>query len=141
VRKGPRPELGVLPVSLTDAAANDPVFAGAPRSFATLQWHGDTFELPAGAVQLARSELFEQQAFALGGAYALQFHLEVDLDLARKWMEIPEYVTELEQLDGPGAPRRMLEQVGESQARSAPLARGLFSRWLEQVVGLPALAR
>jgi GMP synthase (glutamine-hydrolysing) len=54
VAPGPAPEVGVLPVELTTDAASDLVFAAAPASFPAFQWHGDTFELPAGAVQLAR---------------------------------------------------------------------------------------
>jgi len=100
----------------------------------------------AGAVQLARSDAYEQQAFALGRAYALQFHLEVDAALAARWMEVPEYVTELEELAGPGAPAAMLEQVTAHEHRSVPLARELFGRWLERVAGVagsgePARAR
>jgi GMP synthase (glutamine-hydrolysing) len=140
VRRGRRPELGVLPVQLTDAAAEDPVFSVAPPSFATLQWHGETYDLPAGATRLAGSDLYEQQAFVLGRAYALQFHLEVDRALAEEWMTIPEYVAELEDLAGPGAPTEMLEQVRAAETRSVPLARELFGRWLELVVGLPAPA-
>ena len=136
VLSGPRPELGVLPVQLTAEAAADPVFADAPPSFATLQWHGDTYELPAGAVQLARSDLYEQQAFAVGRAYALQFHLEVDGPLAASWMEIPDYVRELEQLAGAGAAAGLLEQVRAAERDTVPLARRLFSRWLVNVVGL-----
>jgi GMP synthase-like glutamine amidotransferase len=133
--RGAAPELGVLPVELTAAAADDPVFSAAPRSFATLQWHGDTYELPAGAVQLARSADYEQQAFVLGRAYALQFHLEVDGALAQEWMEIPEYVRELEELEGPGAPARMLAEVRDAEAATVPLARQLFGRWLDLAVG------
>jgi GMP synthase (glutamine-hydrolysing) len=135
VTPGPGPELGVRSVHLTAAAGADPVFADAPEKFLTLQWHGDTYQLPKGAVQLARSPMFEQQAFAHGSAYALQFHLEVDLELARRWMAIPDYVAELEQLDGPGAAERMVEQVAAAEAESVPLARELFGRWLENVVG------
>jgi GMP synthase-like glutamine amidotransferase len=140
VAPGPGPELGVLSVQLTEAAARDPVFAAAPAAFAALQWHGDTYELPAGATQLARSPMYEQQAFVHGHAYALQFHLEVDLALARRWMEIPDYVAELEQLAGAGAAERMLEQVREAETRSAPLARALFSHWLALVAGLDGTA-
>ncbi len=133
VRAGPAPELGVMYVELTDAAAEDPVFAGAPARFSTLQWHGDTYSLPDGAVRLARSERYEQQAFALGAAYAVQFHLEVDGALAAEWMEVPEYVAELEQLDGPQAPARMLAEVRAAEAETVPLARELFTRWLVEV--------
>jgi GMP synthase (glutamine-hydrolysing) len=138
VRPGPRAELGVLTVELTPEAAADPVFSSAPPSFQTLQWHGDTYELPPGARRLASSASYEQQAFALGRAYGLQFHLEVDAALAQTWMEIPDYVTELEQLDGAGAAGRMLEQVRAAEAESVPLARDLFARWLVLVAGFPA---
>jgi GMP synthase (glutamine-hydrolysing) len=131
VMRGPVPELGVMPVSLTAQAAEDPVFAPAPPTFSTLQWHGETYELPDGAVQLARSERYEQQAFRVGRAYALQFHLEVDADLAAQWMAIPEYVCELEQLEGAGTPALMLEQVRAAEADTIALARALFGRWLE----------
>lgn len=140
VAPGPRPELGVLPVELTSHAAHDPVFATAPASFLTLQWHGDTYELPEGAVQLARSELYEQQAFAVGSAYALQFHLEVTSALAGEWMRIPAYVEELEQLAGPGAAGKLVEQVTAAEPDSVPLARELFGRWLDRVAGFPAAA-
>jgi GMP synthase (glutamine-hydrolysing) len=136
VRPGRRAELGVLDVELTGAAAGDPVFAGAPRRFPTLQWHGDTYELPPGAVRLARSERYEQQAFALGTAYAVQFHLEVDGALAGEWMQVPEYVAELKELDGPGAPARMLAEVRAAEAETVPLARELFTRWLADVARL-----
>jgi GMP synthase (glutamine-hydrolysing) len=137
VAPGPRAELGVLEVSLTAEARADPVFAQAPERFRTLQWHGDTYELPAGAVRLASSELYEQQAFALGPAYALQFHLEVDSELAAEWMEIPAYCEELEALEGPGTPARLVEEVRAAEAESVPLARSLFGRWLELVAGFP----
>jgi GMP synthase-like glutamine amidotransferase len=137
VAPGPRAELGVLEVSLTAEARADPVFAEAPESFRTLQWHGDTYELPAGATRLAGSNLYEQQAFVLGRAYALQFHLEVDSELAAEWMEIPAYCEELEALEGPGTPARLVEQVRAAESESVPLARSLFGRWLELVVGFP----
>jgi len=75
VYAGPEPEVGVLPVTLTAEGAADPLFAGLPRSFPTLQWHGDTFDLPEGATLLASSPAFPNQAFRYGRApYGIQFH-------------------------------------------------------------------
>jgi GMP synthase (glutamine-hydrolysing) len=137
VAPGPRAELGVLPVLLSGEAASDPVFAGAPETFMSLQWHGDTYELPEGATRLARSELYEQQAFVLKRAYGLQFHLEVTAQLAGEWMQIGAYAEELEALAGPGTPAALEAQVIAIERETVPLARGLFSRWLEQVAGFP----
>jgi GMP synthase-like glutamine amidotransferase len=136
VRPGPSPELGVMDVELTDAAEEDPVFGAAPARFPALQWHGDTYDLPPGAVRLARSARYEQQAFAVGRAYGVQFHLEVDGALAAEWMEVPEYVAELRELDGADAPARMLAEVRAAEAQTVPLARELFSRWLVDVARL-----
>jgi GMP synthase-like glutamine amidotransferase len=138
VAPGPAPELGVMAVTLSEEAADDPVFGAAPRSFRTLQWHGDTYELPAGATRLARSARYQQQAFALGSAYGLQFHLEVDSALAATWMGVPAYVTELEELGGAGASARILAEVRAAEAETVPLARSLFARWLVEVAGFPA---
>ena len=85
VHPGPAPEVGMLPVSRTAAARQDPVFRHLPDEFETLQWHNDTYELPAGATQLARSDAYAQQAFVVERAYGLQFHLEVTAGLATEW--------------------------------------------------------
>jgi GMP synthase (glutamine-hydrolysing) len=135
VSRGERAELGVLPVALTADAERDPVFATAPASFQTLQWHGETYELPPGAVRLARSRDYEQQAFVLGRAYALQFHLEVDSALAGEWMREPAFADELRALRGDGAPSALLAEVGAAERETVVLARELFARWLVRVVG------
>lgn len=135
VSRGERAELGVLPVALTAEAKDDPVFATAPATFQTLQWHGETYDLPPGAVQLARSRDYEQQAFVLGRAYALQFHLEVDSALAEEWMREPAFVEELRELHGAGAPSALLAEVDAAERDTVVLARELFARWLVHVVG------
>jgi GMP synthase-like glutamine amidotransferase len=68
-------EIGWFPVEATGEGVTR--FA-LPRSFAAFHWHGDTFQLPAGAVQLARTDACEQQMFLLGDrVLGVQFHLEV----------------------------------------------------------------
>jgi GMP synthase-like glutamine amidotransferase len=136
VYAGPAAEVGMLPVYATDAAAADPVFASAPRQFAALQWHGDTFDLPDGAVQLARSEQYEQQAFVFKRAYGLQFHLEIDADLATEWGDVPAYAQSLRALLGDDALPRLVADVQLHELAATALARRLFAAWLERVVGL-----
>jgi GMP synthase (glutamine-hydrolysing) len=140
VRQGPRAEVGILPVELTPAAAGDPVFAGLPPRFPTLQWHSDTFELPEGATLLASSPAYLNQAFVVRRAYGLQFHLEVGPELLAEWAEVPAYAESLEAILGPGSVPRLLEQVSEKADELLPLARRLFGRWLERVVRVPARA-
>ena len=73
------PEIGWAPVTLTGAAVADPLVADAPSVLTVLHWHGDTYSLPPGAVRLATSAAYPQQAFRLGKrAWGIQFHLEVD---------------------------------------------------------------
>jgi GMP synthase (glutamine-hydrolysing) len=51
-------------------------------------WHGDTFDLPAGAVRLSSSTRYPNQGFRLGAtAYGFQFHFEVNAELIATWVE------------------------------------------------------
>jgi len=74
-------EFGWQPIEPTEEGRKLLSTEGASETFLAFQWHGDTYSLPPGAVQLARNEACEQQAFLLshssgGAALALQFHLE-----------------------------------------------------------------
>lgn len=80
------PEIGVCPLELGAAAADDPLLAGVPSPAPVMQWHYDAVvQLPEGAVPLARSGAYEHQAFRLGSAWGLQFHPEVGRELAGAW--------------------------------------------------------
>ena len=133
VYPGPEPEVGLLPVSMTGEARSDPVFADAPHELLTLQWHGDTFDLPEGAVRLAGSHAYPNQAFRFERAYGVQFHLEVSAEMAREWAEVPEYVASLERtLGSDGAPDFLTAiEAGADEMRTA--GRSLFERWLDRV--------
>jgi GMP synthase-like glutamine amidotransferase len=91
VSKGAKKEIGWYPLYLTEEAKSDPVFKDLPKEVEVFQWHGDTFDIPKGAVRLASSELFPNQAFRIGeNAYAFQFHIEVTGDIIKNWVEINE---------------------------------------------------
>jgi GMP synthase-like glutamine amidotransferase len=140
VYPGERAEVGMLAVELTDAASADPVFGHAPRSFPTLQWHGDTFDLPEGATLLASSPAYRSQAFAYKRSYGLQFHLEVTPGLAAEWGRVPAYAASLAQTLGERSLPGFLADVEANAGVTVPLARRLFARWLESVVRVPERA-
>jgi len=84
VHRASEPEIGWFPVDRT--AADDPVLGGLPQRFDAYQWHSYTFELPAGAVELAHSPVCPQ-AFRLGDAWAVQFHPEVTTAIVDEWID------------------------------------------------------
>jgi len=91
VYPGGRKEIGWYEVALTGDGMKDPVMSmlALPDKPAAqvFQWHGDTFELPRGAVRLASSDLYENQAFCYNDrVYALQFHIEVTPAIVRDWL-------------------------------------------------------
>lgn len=68
-------EIGWFPIAGVPSAGN--AVYRFPPSFPAFHWHGETFDLPAGAVPLARSAACSQQAFQVGRrVIGLQFHLE-----------------------------------------------------------------
>lgn len=74
VYRGAQKEIGWFPV---DRATDEGLGALFPARFTPLHWHGETFDLPPGAVRLAATEAVPNQAFQLGEKIiGLQFHLE-----------------------------------------------------------------
>jgi GMP synthase (glutamine-hydrolysing) len=140
VYRGTAPEVGLLPVELTDEARSDPLFASLPDSLVTLQWHSDTFDLPPGSVRLASSPTYANQAFRHANAYGVQFHLEVSNDMAREWAAVPEYAASLEQVLGPGSSEELVGHIERCSTEMRAHGRALFERWLDVIVE-PAMSR
>lgn len=97
VHRNPVPEIGWYPLDLTDAGRSDPVLGTLADGAPVFQWHGRRFDIPAGAVHLARSNDCPQQAFRYAdNAYGFQFHLEMDAALVERWLSHPAYRDELQ---------------------------------------------
>lgn len=87
VYPGPHKEIGWYWLNQTPAGRSDLLFSRLDPYFLVFQWHGETFDLPAGAVCLAGNMAYPHQAFRFGPrAYGLQFHLELDLKLLKSWL-------------------------------------------------------
>ena len=138
VYRGPEPEVGVLDVLLTDEGRIDPVFSALPEMFPTLQWHGDTFDLPAGAVRLASSPAYPNQAIRYGrSAYGVQFHLEVSGAMAEEWGTIPAYMASAESALGDNGIETLLNEFSDSREHMLELARTVFESWVDHAVAVP----
>jgi GMP synthase (glutamine-hydrolysing) len=74
--------ISVVPVTMTDAAASDPLLAGLPRTFDAFVGHKEAISvLPASATLLASSPTCPVQMFRVGeNVYATQFHPELDVE-------------------------------------------------------------
>jgi GMP synthase-like glutamine amidotransferase len=87
VHLGSATEIGLLPITLTEAGKADPLFEGL-SSVEAIEWHDDTFDIPDGAIALARSMSCANQAFRFGQrAYGLQFHPEVSPAMLAEWIK------------------------------------------------------
>jgi GMP synthase (glutamine-hydrolysing) len=87
VYPGGRKEIGWSPIALTDAGARSPLRHLGAAATDVLHWHGDTFDLPAGAERLASTDLYANQAFSYGSAVlGLQFHAEVTAAAFEHWL-------------------------------------------------------
>ncbi len=84
-------EIGWYKVDITDEGLQDPAVKeleiDGTKKAEVFQWHGDTFDLPDGAVRVASSEVYPNQAFRYGKSYALQFHIEVTPEIINEWFK------------------------------------------------------
>jgi GMP synthase (glutamine-hydrolysing) len=130
---GSRPEVGVLPVAVTPAARGDPVLGSLGDEFLALQWHCDTFGIPAGAVRLAGSAAYKNQAFRFGEtAYGVQFHVEVTDRMLADWHEVPAYAQSAQAVLGNGGFQRLASEFAASSVAMARSASLMFAGWLDQ---------
>ena len=125
VYEGPTTASGYRRVAPTDEGARSPVrhFAGVPVA----QWHGDTFELPAGAIRLASSSDYANEAFAIGRhALAVRFHPEVTDEMHERWVADGSDELDAHAID-PEALRLERERYSASMQQAS---RAAFSEWL-----------
>jgi GMP synthase (glutamine-hydrolysing) len=109
-------EVGWGAVTFDPSAHDDPALAGLHDSEVVVHWHGDTFDLPHGAVLLASTLLCPNQMFRFGRcAYGLQFHVELT------GAELPEWVRQdaafVAAANGSPGANRILADTGRFAAR------------------------
>lgn len=131
VRKNPCTEIGWFPVHFENAFLETRIGQGLNRQMDVLHWHGDTFSIPPGAVQVASSEACANQGFLYEGkVLGLQFHLEMGTEEVGVMIE--HFKDEL-------VPDKFVQGGEEIRTRTeecaAPARQALFSildGWLER---------
>lgn len=78
IRKNEYREIGWFDIKRSPGVEKTLLKGLIPDKVKVFHWHGETFDLPAGAISLAESEACENQGFIFGNhVVGLQFHLEV----------------------------------------------------------------
>ena len=99
------------------------------------QWHAYTFAPPPGAVPLAWTRNCRNQAYRLGdAAWGLQFHLEADAALIRRWITSDAGRAEITTNWGP----RRIAQIEAATAEHGPAAQPLGDRVFREFIDLVA---
>jgi len=132
VWSGEKKEIGFYKISLTPTGQNDKLFLGLPCDMTVFQWHGDTFDIPHNALNLASSTLFEHQLLKVGtNSYGLQFHLEVTEAMVRGFL-----LAGAEELTGAPyikAPSIILSEATGLLPSIHGLGRAIISRFLRRI--------
>lgn len=109
VYSGPKKEIGFY--SDLEIQNNSALFSGFKNPFTVFHWHGDTFDLPDGAVRLASSKHYPNQAFQYKCAVGLQFHMEVNEDMVNLWLDnTEEKLQKLPEID----PQKIRSDINEN---------------------------
>lgn len=123
-------EIGWGSVALTEEGRRSCLAPLDEPEAAVLHWHGDTFDLPEGAVRLASTTAYDNQAFAWGrSGLALQFHAEADPPQLEDW-----YVGHAFELAAAGvAVPRLRAAAAAATPRAMQQARRIFGEWLRHL--------
>ena len=123
-------EVGIGSIRITSTSS----LGESGRLVDVLHWHHDRVSLPPGAELLASSNDCDNQAFRLGSALGLQFHLEVDLDLLAEWLAVPEMAADL------SSKRELLETFIEVEQGLARVAASVFGAFATEAARRADLA-
>ena len=130
VYRGSAKEIGFAPVTLTAEGRAGCLGLLEREPSPVLHWHGDTFDLPAGARHLAATDITPNQAFGLGArVLGLQFHLEADLSRFERWL-----IGHTGELAAGHIDVGRLRADGRRHARAlARIGRSVLASWLDGI--------
>ena len=96
VYHGAKKEIGFFHDLKLDNENISDLFHGFKNPFTVFHWHEETFTLPQNAIRLVHSSDYPNQAFKIGTAVGLQFHLEVDESMINSWLAHTHHISDNE---------------------------------------------
>lgn len=133
VEKGDQKECGFYTIRLTHEGEHSRIFHGFEHEFPVFHWHGDFFEMPPGAVLLAQSLPYRNQAFAAGNKIGVLAHFEMDETMVTGLLQKD---SEWFRSGGHGNTAVKIRQDAESyDARMEQCARTLFDNFVFMAAG------
>ncbi len=101
-----------------------------PDEIEVFHWHGETFDLPAGATRIFSNDRYENQGFVSGPHVGLQFHLEMQEPVINEWLH--RYPEDLERrCDKDNDAAKIKHQTKQHIQALQNYASILFKQWLK----------
>lgn len=123
-------EVGWGPLDVHHDDATSDLVSGLPAEMTVLHWHGDTFDLPSGALHLASTAACPHQAFRIGSRqFGLQFHCEAGVAEVAAFLRAD--AAFVEKANGPGG----VAAIEQATRELTPASRDACARLLRNLLG------
>jgi len=132
VGPSPEPEIGWQPIDYADDPLVEHWFGHRPAP-RVIQWHGESFAIPPGAVRLASSSACPNQAWALGQKFlAMQFHIEINEKKAREWAADtdPAWTALQARSSSVQSSQEIISGIDNHLAQHQAMADHVYSQWI-----------
>ena len=132
VGRSPAPEIGWQQITYLDEPETKEWFGESPTD-KVIHWHYESFELPQGAKLLATNKSCPNQAFSIGKALAMQFHIEIDEDKIFYWVSEDDEKWAQSRANYKSVQEKfeILSGVGPNLIKHQKTADNIYSNWLK----------
>ena len=132
VDRSPSPEIGWQQIMYLDEPETKQWFGENPTS-KVIHWHYDAFEVPQGAKLLASNDSCPNQAFSIGKALAMQFHIEIDENKVDVWVSEDDdnWKSARETYDSVQEKFQILNGIKSKLEKHQKTADNIYTHWLK----------
>ena len=132
VQASPQPEIGWQSIEYEDTELTKEWFGDSPTD-TVIQWHYESFSIPAGAVRLASSPACPNQAFAYGKHLAMQFHIEINEAKIDSWVheDDPKWAAARQHYNSVQDKITILKDIPYYLERHQATADCIYTNWLQ----------